>query len=295
MEGESIPVEAWKWLQQDWIYIGKKRVPEAKEITESNDHMVYWKVLDGQVGIFHRDQKTTVPAGRSVLLMPGTFRREFPPANRIISLRLRWQWPTGQPLFPDAPPLLPEAAECASLEGQMERLLQWAEASRHEARDICTSWQQFRVLPYQCDARDWMILQEILASLQTGLLRILENHRRSMTLFHVTDDRILHALTRIQRHPLSQPLSVDEMASSIGLSRSRFSALFQSQTGCTPAAVFRQRKRQQIRQLLQFSDRPIKQIAYENGFASLPLFCDWCRRSFNTSPSGLRQRPTTID
>lgn len=289
MKMESIPVEAWKWLEQDWIYSGRKQVPELFPVTETNDHMVFWQVLAGRVRIRHRARWTEVPAGRAVLLMPGTFTRRFSEDNRIISLRLRWQWPTGQPLFPDAPPLVLDHNHVRALQQPVNALLEWANQTERHAAGLPFSWQHFRVLPYQCDARGWFALQEILACLQTRILDLLLVHKYPGNLFQVTDERILDALTRILRHPVSQPLKVEELASAVGLSRSRFTALFQSQTGNTPAAVYRQRKRQQIRQLLQFTDRPIKQIAYENGFATLPLFSDWCRRSFAASPTEVRR------
>jgi len=290
MQTRRIPIEAWKWLEQDWIYAGRKSVPECTRILESNDHMVLWRIIKGQVTIVHEDLRMKISSGQSVLLMPGMFTRRFSEDNRIISLRLRWQWPTGEPLFPDAPPLLLKPDEEPSLDAALHGLIKWTENPEHQAKGIPTSWKTFRVLPYQCTPRAWCQLQEILASLQTRLLELLEANGRAANLFHITDGRILEALTRIQRHPLPEPFSVEALATAIGLSRSRFTALFHRQTGFPPATVFRRRKRQHIAQLLQFTNQPIKQIAYESGFASLSLFSDWCRRSFASPPTRLRRR-----
>lgn len=288
MSMQALPVEAWKWLEQDWIYAGRKNVAESHPVNESTDHMVLWSVHKGSIQLQQQDQSAMVRRGHSVLLLPGSFQRRFSPGNEVTSLRLRWQWPTGNALFANDSFLLFPNRQFPRLHQQMNGLLNWIHQSAARSPSLPFDWSRFRVLPYQCEVAGWFSLNAILAALQKALLEILIQHHYRPSLFKVTDDRILNALTRIQRLPVSSQLPVEQLAAKAGLSRGRFTRLFREQTGTTPAAVARRRRRQQVLQLLQFSERPVKEIAFDCGFASLSLFSDWCRRSFGSNPSGLR-------
>ena len=290
MERGSIPWEAWKWLERDFIYAGRKTVPETETIAENNDHHVLWLMEKGGVEIRKDGTRFSVGPGRGILLLPGRFERRFSVGNRVLSIRFRWQWPTGRPLFGDDGPLSLEARGSPSVFRNARGLVSFLERRAAPSATAKESWMDFRVLPFDLDAEAWFELEERVARLERNLVDIVVKNGYSPSLFRVSDDRVLAALTRLQRQPPGESLRVEELAAAVGLSRGRLNDLFREQTGSTPAHVMRERRRRHIRDLLEKTELPVKRIAYEAGFGSLALFSDWCRRAYGHAPTKLRGR-----
>lgn len=79
------------------------------------------------------------------------------------------------------------------------------------------------------------------------------------------DPRIRQALDYISAN-LGEPLTVGRIAGHCGLSASRFSHLFRRQTGETPQRYLELQRLNRARQLLEFTQEPIRHIARQVGF-----------------------------
>jgi AraC family transcriptional regulator of arabinose operon len=79
------------------------------------------------------------------------------------------------------------------------------------------------------------------------------------------DVRIRRALDFIHER-FAQPLSVADMARQSGLSLSRFSHLFQRETGETPQRYLELRRLGRARELLQFTQAPVAEVARQVGY-----------------------------
>jgi AraC-like DNA-binding protein len=88
----------------------------------------------------------------------------------------------------------------------------------------------------------------------------------------------------------AEPLDVPALAAIAHLSASRFSRVFKDTFGETPHRYLQRRRVERAMTLLRQTDRPVTQVAWDVGFASLGTFS----RTFSTvvgcSPSEFRER-----
>src|SRR5262249_50333728 len=102
--------------------------------------------------------------------------------------------------------------------------------------------------------------------------------------------RMNDAVERIERG-CREPLSLKELAGSVGLSPFHFLRVFRGVTGTTPHQyVIGARLRLAVRMLLD-TQRPVTEIAYDVGFQDLSNFVNTFRRVVGCSPGAYRKLP----
>ncbi len=84
-------------------------------------------------------------------------------------------------------------------------------------------------------------------------------------------------------------LSVDELASMMGLGRSQFYRKIKALTNYSPVELLRSLRLQRAHELLLTSDRTISEIAYDVGFSSPAYFTRCYRESYGETPSARRK------
>ena len=87
---------------------------------------------------------------------------------------------------------------------------------------------------------------------------------------------------------INDNISLQELSSQYNYSVSRFSNLFRQKTGYAPIDYFLQMKMQKACQQLNFSDRPIKDIAFGLGFDDPYYFSKRFRKNIGMSPKKYR-------
>ena len=101
------------------------------------------------------------------------------------------------------------------------------------------------------------------------------------------------AIQYMNQH-LDQNISLPELSASYNYSTSRFSSLFKDRTGFAPIDYFLHMKVQKATQLLDFTDKPVKEIASELGFDDPYYFSRLFKKIMAVSPSDFRtQRRST--
>lgn len=103
------------------------------------------------------------------------------------------------------------------------------------------------------------------------------------------DERILRAQAYLQAH-LADPVSLAELAQTVGLSVSRLAHLFREQTGQTPQQFVETERMARARQMLERTTRPIAAIALEVGFENPFYFSLRFKRHTGLSPRDWRQQ-----
>jgi AraC family transcriptional regulator of arabinose operon len=103
------------------------------------------------------------------------------------------------------------------------------------------------------------------------------------------DRRIRRALDHISEH-LAEPLAVATLATQCGLSPSHFARLFRAQIGETPQRYLELRRLGRARQLLEFTQEPIRLIARQVGFDNPFYFTLRFKRHSGLGPRDWRQR-----
>ncbi len=129
----------------------------------------------------------------------------------------------------------------------------------------------------RANARLWDVLLA-LASHQTAPEEYAEPNPVMQTALQIADMEMASALT------------VAEMAKRCGVSHNHFIQIVQKHTGLTPRDWLKQRRVERARDLLAYSDLPIKLVAYEVGLPDLQHFNKVMRQHFGSAPRALRQR-----
>jgi AraC-like DNA-binding protein len=88
---------------------------------------------------------------------------------------------------------------------------------------------------------------------------------------------------------LSQVLDVSALAADYGMSRTHFSHYFRSRTGLTPARFVTEQRIQQATRMLLDARIPLKQVAFDCGFANVNYFSKVFRRFQHMSPGSYRR------
>ncbi|WP_123041081.1 helix-turn-helix domain-containing protein [Cohnella candidum] len=88
---------------------------------------------------------------------------------------------------------------------------------------------------------------------------------------------------------MKEPLSVNELASSVGLSASRLSHLFKSETGGSVLDTLNAMRLEQAALLMVHAGRTASEAAYDVGFQSYNHFAALFRKRFGKSPNAYRK------
>lgn len=83
---------------------------------------------------------------------------------------------------------------------------------------------------------------------------------------------------------INKPLSLDDIANSIGLSRSHATLIFKSETGYSPVTFFTHLKIQHSCTLLKYSNTSIKEISYNLGYEDQYYFSRVFKKIIGVSP-----------
>ena len=102
------------------------------------------------------------------------------------------------------------------------------------------------------------------------------------------DPRVEEALQLLSRR-LHEPLRIDLLARSIGISASRLSHLFKQYTGSSIIDTANRMRVQQAALLLQHTDRSAYEVAGDVGFLNYNHFSNQFRKTYAMSPSQYRQ------
>jgi AraC family transcriptional regulator len=107
------------------------------------------------------------------------------------------------------------------------------------------------------------------------------------------DARIAAAVERV-RDAYGEPLSVDDLAASAGLSRFHFSRLFREQVGTSPYRFIVRTRTERAAELLRTGRYGVTEAAFAVGFLDLGRFGRAFRARFGCAPRDLLPRPATV-
>jgi AraC-like DNA-binding protein len=104
-----------------------------------------------------------------------------------------------------------------------------------------------------------------------------------------TNRRMLRARDEMDRR-YAEPLDIPHLAAVAHLSASRFGRVFKEVFGETPHRYLQRRRVERAMALLRQTDRPVTQVAWDVGFASLGTFSRTFADVVGCSPSEFRER-----
>jgi len=105
--------------------------------------------------------------------------------------------------------------------------------------------------------------------------------------------RMLRARDEMDRH-FAEPLDIPTLAAIAHLSPSQFGRVFKQVYDETPHRYLQRRRIERAMTLLRQTDRPITDIAWDTGFASLGTFSATFSRIVGHSPTQFRARHAPV-
>ena len=106
------------------------------------------------------------------------------------------------------------------------------------------------------------------------------------------DRRIIWAIEVMQRR-LGDGITIDELAQSVSLSRSRFASLFREQIGVPPGRYLRDFRLDRARLLLETTPLSVREVMAAVGFNDPSHFSRDFDRAFGVSPRDWRKRTSS--
>lgn len=104
----------------------------------------------------------------------------------------------------------------------------------------------------------------------------------------VLDHRLRSAIAYMRAH-IAEPISVEDMAGRVGLSRTHFFTLFRDQLNTTPQVFWSAVRMEEVVRRLMFIDEPLTSLALELGFSSPGNFSRFFKEHMGVSPSTFRR------
>lgn len=102
-----------------------------------------------------------------------------------------------------------------------------------------------------------------------------------------TQPKLIEAVALMEAN-LEEPISLDELASYVRVSRRQLERLFQNNLSCTPSRYYLKLRLTRARQLLKQTPMSIIEVAMVCGFVSTPHFSKCYREHFGIPPSNER-------
>lgn len=124
--------------------------------------------------------------------------------------------------------------------------------------------------------------------LRTVMPEEANGQRSSLSALLASRNPALVSAVRPMMANLATPLSMDEIAATIGSSRRHIERLFRTTTGSTPAKFYRDLRLDRARNLLAATDMTPAEIAEACGFDTASHFTKSFRARFGMTPSRIR-------
>jgi AraC-like DNA-binding protein len=275
-------VAEWTHLKMELMWVYESTVePEYETVREHFPGQSAILLKSGSLIVENNLGRIKAGPGEWVFPPQGDRLQKFTPGSEILSIHFNLNWPGGQPLFTLKTPLSVNSTNTPGLTRQAELLCR---RITHLFPNV-----KMHLLWASCNLESYLRIQHYFPAWIDMYCRIMLRLGQHPSRIGQVDERILTALKKIDTHPLTEDFNEKKLAREIGLSSSQLDRLFCKQFGHTPWQHFDRRRLQTAIALIQSSPNPMKQIAYETGFLSLPAFSRWFRQKTGHSPRHYRK------
>lgn len=103
-------------------------------------------------------------------------------------------------------------------------------------------------------------------------------------------DRTVMMLVEKMEQSLADPMQIDELTASVGLSRRQIERIFRNELRCSPARYYLKLRLERAQHLLGQTSMPVVEVAIACGFVSASHFSKCYRETYGCSPQDTRNR-----
>jgi len=278
----------WQQLRRELVFARDGAVRDPRPREEIIRNTSAWLVRKGRATVEQGGRRVRAEPGQWLLAIQGRHRREFTEDIEMLSIRFRETWPNGVNLYEDQPATVVDASVYPSLERAGVALAELVATGGADDRAISRAPSGFHVFGGTLSVDDYIELERRLGEWLACYREVMRALDAPVSVLESWDDRLGRALSILRHHPFQEPFRESWLASEMGMSLSQLKRLFRRHLGTSPFQVLHERKLEEARVLIERSGQPVKVIAYELGFGSLPQFSNWCRRNFGESPTRMR-------
>jgi AraC-like DNA-binding protein len=138
----------------------------------------------------------------------------------------------------------------------------------------------------QRDRIDFEVESLIGTAIDATLAPVVPGAARSPT--PLLDHRLRAAISYMRSH-VAEPISVEDVAGKVGLSRAHFFSLFRDQLSTTPQVFWSAVRVEEVVRRLVLREEPLTSVAMELGFSSPGNFSRFFKEHLGVSPSRFRR------
>ncbi len=290
MHQETPPVKLhhfqWKMLHASFDWIVKPLVPPKKVTTyraKQNPHFIVTWIQKGEVYKRIPAQSLKAYTGEWLIQQPGEQQTTtLQPGLEHIEVGFSMEWLGSGQMFLPPKQTLWKTGPLPELEEKTIRLYRFI-SDQDPMRSRNFERMNYDVISMNDHMLYTHLFYDWLATWESNMRKV------GMGWQHVEniDTKVLDVALHLENHPLHLPISVQEMARNIGMSKVHLTHLFRKTYRTTPKAYRLKLKLKKALHELKTTRRELKEIAAGLGY-SQSWFSIWIKQETGKTPSEIR-------
>ena len=267
------------WCHNRHVAKGTAETGPTLRFTEFTNSAA-WLVREGWAQVEQDGQIHTARPGQWLIVKPGRRIQTFSQDARLLSIAFEARWPDGSHLFQEGLSLVIEASEAPALEEKVRPIL-------NTVMQIAPGTWDLR--EHKADLRCFLNLERLLCEWLLALSDVLDSRGVKHSGHFGIDERVRQAVELLHARDLSEPLSLEGLASVVHISPNHLIRLFRKDLQSTPNQFWDRLRIEHALSRLRQPDIRIKEVAIDLGFKHLSHFSKWFKRHTGKPPQAARQ------
>lgn len=260
-------------------FAGTQSCPPGHFWSGIRDHCLLHVVEYGSGTFTVADTSVELGPGDAFLIQSGDLVRYC--ASEDNPWRYHWVgFVAGEALYADTP--LPRRSEAFSIHPFVKQFIR-------EHEQLKSDLTRSEVRPFAAIGSLYRLLQVVYDAAVATRSAISSSDALTAGTGHGSVNRYVRALYWIVHKTYSHPITVEEIAGRIGISRKHLSEVVRRETGTTPMQILTEHRLHTGRQLLLSTDLSIADIARSCGYKDQLLFARRFRAASGCSPTEFRR------
>tara|TARA_R100000027_G_scaffold65887_2_gene60949 strand:- start:2220 stop:3113 length:894 start_codon:yes stop_codon:yes gene_type:complete len=277
-----IRLSDWAHLKTElyWVYQGSV-LPEFRKLPKIDyvGRSAYF-IKKGSLWVETENGEVTAQANEWIVPGQGITQRKFSSDAEIISIRFTCDWPDGHSCFDSDIALLFTDKEFPKLRQELDSLIQIVNQTVPNADRLAALSRGDLIGYLQIRGRfiEWL----------ASLIAIGMEKGAFVSQFDTMSGRVFEAARILDRFPLDETFTNEDLATSVSLGAHEVVRLFKAEFGKSPRKYLDQRRLHAAESQLRGTSMPIKQIAFDLGFSTLSYFSRWFHKKTGRYPREFR-------
>ncbi len=268
-----------------WAYDEERNLNDAgknprhdarkRRVIDNYSNNAAWLVRRGWIEVEHNGQILRAEPGQWLIVKPTQRVQRLSDEIHILSVGFDAKWPDGRPILDKGLSCIFNAEDFPKLETEalkIVRVMKRIAPEAWNAKDHVTTF------------KNHILVQARLSGWLQTLIDTLAANEIFPDLLHNHDERVVRAIRILESQPLYESTKLDDLARTVGMSKSYFASSFKAYTGKTPANFRNDLRLDYAKRVLAVPHCRIKEVASDLGFNHLSQFSRWFKRYAGIAP-----------